>query len=286
MRSRKPPRQQSPPALGTAGVNCVISAANRNAVVEIDGGYSIFNIPANAGAFRGRVTCSDGSVGQTPVKFSSVVGGTVIELGDIVWGKIDPVPTALGLTAPVKRLTTGCTSQLSASAIGINPDNSATTYDVTQRSKGTTYTISNDLMGTISQDGLVTILAAFASGSSSRVVLNASAEGGATGSYMFTLGPRGSLSGRVYAADGVTPIASAQVSALRTQPREQAGTVTTDAGGNFTLPDVNAGPFQLTAIDPVTGDRATAPTQGLVWGAAGVFADRKRQYCDCCKVGD
>ena len=99
------------------------------------------------------------------------MGGTVIELGDIVWGKIDPVPTALGLTAPVKRLTTGGTSQLTASAIGINPDNSATTYDVTPRSKGTTYTISNDLMGTISQDGLVTILAAFASGSSSRVVL-------------------------------------------------------------------------------------------------------------------
>ena len=117
------------------------------------------------------MTCSDGSVGQTPVKFSSVVGGTVIELGDIVWGKIDPVPTALGLTAPVKRLTTGGTSQLTASAIGINPDNSATTYDVTPRSKGTTYTISNDLTGTISQDGLVTILAAFASGSSSRVVL-------------------------------------------------------------------------------------------------------------------
>ena len=50
------PPTVTPPALGTAGVNCVISAANRNAVVEIDGGYSIFNIPANAGAFRGRVT--------------------------------------------------------------------------------------------------------------------------------------------------------------------------------------------------------------------------------------
>ena len=76
------------PALGTAGVNCVISAVNRNAIVETDASYTVFNIPANAGAFRGRVTCSDGSVGQTAVKFSSVVGGATIELGAIVWSRL------------------------------------------------------------------------------------------------------------------------------------------------------------------------------------------------------
>ena len=257
------------PALGTAGVNCVISAVNRNAIVETDASYTVFNIPANAGAFRGRVTCSDGSVGQTAVKFSSVVGGATIELGAIVWGKIDPVPTALGLTAPEKRLTTGGSSQLSATAIGINPDNTATTYNITPRSAGTTYTISNDLLGTVSDDGLVKILAGFAPGSTSRVVLNASAEGGATGSYMFFVGPRGSLSGRVLAADGVTPIANAQVSVLRTQPREQAGTVVTDAAGNFSVADVNAGPFQLTAIDPTNGDRAIASARIDTEGQAG-----------------
>jgi Carboxypeptidase regulatory-like domain len=257
------------PTLGTPGVNCVISAVNRNAIVETDASYTVFNIPANAGAFRGRVTCSDGSVGQTAVKFSSVVGGTTIELGAIVWGKIDPVPTALGLTAPEKRLTTGGSSQLSATAIGINPDNSATTYNVTPRSAGTTYTISNDLLGTVSEDGLVKILAGFAPGSTSRVVLNASAEGGATGSYMFFVGPRGSLSGRVLGADGITPIANAQVTVLRTQPREQVGTVVTDAAGNFTVADVNAGPFQLTAIDPSNGDRAIATARIETEGQAG-----------------
>lgn len=246
------------PALGTAGVNCVISAVNRNAMIESDASFSIFNIPANAGAYRGRVTCSDGSVGQTAVKFSSVVGGATVELGGIVWGKIDPVPTALGLTAPDKRLTTGGTSQLNATAIGINPDNSATTYNVTPRSAGTTYTISNDLLGAVGEDGLVRIHGGFAPGSSSRLVLNASTEGGSTGSYVFFVGPRGSLSGRVLAADGVTPIANAQVTVLRTQPREQVGTVTTNVSGQFTIPDVNAGPFQLTAIDPSNGDRAIA----------------------------
>ena len=257
------------PALGTPGVNCVISAVNRNAIVETDASYTVFNIPANAGAFRGRVTCSDGSVGQTAVKFSSVVGGATIELGAIVWGKIDPVPTALGLTAPTKRLTTGGTAQLSATAIGINPDSSATTYNITPRSAGTTYTISNDLLGTVSEDGLVKILATFAPGSTSRVVLNASAEGGATGSYLFFVGPRGSLSGRVLGADGITPVANAQVTVLRTQPREQAGTVTTDAAGNFSVADVNAGPFQLTAIDPANGDRAIATARIETEGQAG-----------------
>lgn len=58
------------PKLGTEGVSCVISAANRNSVVFVDGGYAISGIPATFGPVRGRATCSDGSVGQTPVVFT------------------------------------------------------------------------------------------------------------------------------------------------------------------------------------------------------------------------
>ncbi len=251
----------TPPALGAPGVNCVISASNTNAVIEPNGFYTLFNIPWNAGAFRGRATCSDGSVGQTAVKFSPRVGGQTVVLGDVIWGKIDPVPMAVGLTSSAKRLSTGSTAQLTATAIGVDEaTNTPRQYDVTPRSAGTTYAISNDLMGTVTENGLVTILPLFASGSTSRVVLNASAEGGATGSYMFILGPRGTLRGKVLAADGATPIATAQVSVLRTQPREQAGTVVSDAAGNWVLPEVNAGLFQITAIDPATGDRAVLPT--------------------------
>jgi len=251
----------TPPALGAPGLSCVISAVNRNAVIEPDGRFTIFDIPSLTGAFRGRATCTDGSVGQTPVVFTSITSGNVLT-GDIVWGKIDPVPTALGLSSALKRLTTGSTAQLTATAIGVDEaSNTPRQYDVTPRSAGTTYAISNDLMGTVTENGLVTILPLFASGSTSRVVLNASAEGGATGSYMFILGPRGVLRGRVLAADGVTPIANAQVSVLRTQPREAAGTIVSDASGNWVLPEVNAGAFQITAIDSATGDRAIVATK-------------------------
>jgi hypothetical protein len=57
----------TPPALGAPGVSCVISAINRASMVSVDGGYELPGIPANTGALRGRVTCSDGSVGQTPM---------------------------------------------------------------------------------------------------------------------------------------------------------------------------------------------------------------------------
>lgn len=252
--------QVAPPALGTPGVSCVISAVNRSSIVDVNGGYMIPGVPASTGAIRGRATCSDGSVGQTPIVFTIVnpdpnaTGQTPLPMGQIVWGKIDPVPLALSLTAPAKRLTTGQTAQLTATAINEN----ATTRNVTSRLDGTTYSISNDLLGTVTETGLVTILPLFAQGSSSRVVTTAVTEGGASGSFMFILGPRGSLRGKVTRADGVTSVSGAEISVLRTQPREQAGTVITDSSGNYLLADVNAGSFILTAIDPVTGDRGQA----------------------------
>ncbi len=81
----------APPKLGTPGLSCVISAVNRNAPIEVDGGATIFGIPPTTGSFRARATCSDGSVGQTAVRVSSIVGGQTIELGDIIWGRIDPL---------------------------------------------------------------------------------------------------------------------------------------------------------------------------------------------------
>jgi hypothetical protein len=234
------------------GSSCTVSALNRNAPVDPNLSFTIFNIPGQAGPFRARATCSDGTVGQTVVAFPTAA--TEVYTGDIIWGRMDPVPLALNLSAPAKRLTTGQTAQLTATAINEN----ATTRDVTSRLDGTTYAISNDLLGTVTETGLVTILPLFAQGSSSRVVTTAVTEGGASGSFMFILGPRGSLRGKVTRADGSTPVAGAEISVLRTQPREQAGTVITDASGNYQLADVNAGSFIVTVIDPITGDRGQA----------------------------
>ena len=58
--------------------------------------------------------------GCSAVRFSSVVGGQTIELGDIIWGRIDPVPAALGLSSLSKRLTTAQTGQLKVNAIGVD----------------------------------------------------------------------------------------------------------------------------------------------------------------------
>lgn len=242
------------PAIAPApGSSCTVSALNRNAPVAADASFEIYNIPGNSGAFRARATCSDGTVGQTAVVFPAI-GEQVVFTGDIAWGRLDPAPLALGLRAASGRLGRGATAQLAATAVALD----ASVRDVTPRAAGTSYAVSNALLADISQDGLVRVLPLFASGSSARVVASATNEGGVAASYMFVLGPRGSLSGRVLRADGLTPVASAQVTVMRDQPMEQAGTALTDAAGNFQLADVSAGVFRLSVIDPASGDRGQA----------------------------
>lgn len=237
-----------------AGVACVVSAGNRNAPLAADGSYTIFGIPGNLGAIRARATCSDGTVGQSAVGFTNPFQVDTIALGPIVFGQIDPVPSAVTLSAPNRYLTTGQTSQLTATAVGIN----GATYDVTPRSQGTVYSISNELLATVSEDGLVRIYPEFAPGASSRVVVSSISEGGVASTYMYVLGPRGTLSGTVYRNDGTTPVVGAEISVLRIQPMEQAGTAISDAQGRFQLDGVNAGNFVVSAIEPASGDRAIA----------------------------
>jgi hypothetical protein len=249
MAAAAPAQAQMP----SAGASCTVSALNVNAPVEPDGAFTLFNVPGASGPFRVRATCFDGAVGQTKIVFP-VFADTLVFTDDIVWGRIDPTPVALGLSAAVRRLSTDQTVQLRATAVAEN----ASTRDVTPQAQGTTYSISNPLLASVTPDGLVQVLPLFATGSSARVVAAATNEGGVAASYMLTLGPRGTLSGKVTRADGVTVVANAQVTVVRNQPMEQVGTVATDAAGSFTLPDVNAGSFTLSVIDPATGDRGRA----------------------------
>ena len=165
--------QGAPPA----GVSCVVSAGNRNAPLAPDGSYTVFGIPGNLGAIRARVTCSDGSVGQSATGFTNPFQPATIELGPITFGAITPVPVAINLSAPQRRLSTGQTGQLTVNAVGANGQQT----NVTPRSQGTVYAISNDLMATVSENGLVTIFPAFAPASSSRVVASATNEGSVSG---------------------------------------------------------------------------------------------------------
>jgi hypothetical protein len=241
--------QNGAPPPGTA---CVVTAGNRNAPLAADGSYTVFGIPGNLGAIRARATCADGSIGQSSVGFTNPNEEATIVLGPIEWGRIDPVPIAATLSAPTRYLSTGQTAQLAMTAVGAD----GTARDVTPRSAGTVYSVSSAFLASVTDDGLVRIYPQFAPGSSARVVASATSEGSVSSTYMFVLGPRGRLTGKVVRADGVTTVAAAQVSVLRLQPMEQAGTAVTDMSGRFELADVNAGSFLVTAIDPVTGDRA------------------------------
>ena len=129
------------PLAPAEGSSCIISAQNRNAPVMLpDYSYSIFGLSGASGAFRARVTCSDGSIGQTAIAFPQAASA-IVNSGEITWGSIDPVPTALGLTALRKRLSTNDVSQLIATAA----NNDAGTRDVPARANGTTYAISNSI---------------------------------------------------------------------------------------------------------------------------------------------
>ncbi|MCF6301201.1 MAG: hypothetical protein L3J52_08815, partial [Proteobacteria bacterium] len=234
------------------GGACVVSVGNRNAPLAVDGSYSVLGIPGNMGVIRARVTCSDGSIGQSGIGFTDPSQSIVIPLGTIEFGHIDPVPVAVNLSANESSLNTGDVSQLSLQAVGID----GSSRDVTNRSEGTVRSISNNLLATISEDGLVTITSQFDTGSSARVIASATSEGSVSSTYMYTLGPRGILLGTVFQADGTTPVIGAQVSVLLLQPMASAGFAITDVNGEFTLAEVNAGAFIVSALDPITGDRA------------------------------
>lgn len=236
------------------GISCIVSVGNSNAPLSPNGEYLVLNVPSDLGAIRARATCSNGSVGQSHVGFTIPVQDAVIDLGPIEFGQMSPVPVAAELDAPTNELNSNESVQVSVTAIHAD----GTSRDVTQRSEGTIYSISNDLLGQVSENGMVSIAADFDVGSSAKLLVGAITEGSASSTLSFTLGPKGKLSGRVFNADGVTPVSNAQVSVQRLQPNELEGTVQSDANGKFNITDVNAGLFRVLAIDPVSGEQAFA----------------------------
>ena len=242
--------------------NCTVTAMNRTAPLQSDYSFTIYNIPGAATAvgpqnignttpappFRVRAVCSDGTVGETDLAFPEF-GSTVVYTGEIFWRPATPVPLAVSVTAAQNKLSANQTTQLRTIGVLAN----AATVDLTGRDKGTLYTSSNPLIATVNEAGLASVVAQFANGAASRVVVTGQNEGVAA-STVLQIGPRGQLSGRIFHADGVTPVAGAHVTVIRNQPRESLGTVTTDASGNYSFEDVSAGSFSVSVIDPTTGD--------------------------------
>lgn len=248
----------------SADASCTASAVNRNAPLQADYSFTIYNIPGAAAAigpnaplipaapFRVRVTCSDGTVGETELVFPEF-GESAVYTGPIAWRPATPVPVALGVSAAQGKLNGGQSTQLSA--LGVLRDGSQ--VDLTGKTRGTLFTSSNPLIATVDDTGRVQVMAQFASGSAARVVMAGQNEG-VQGSTLLQLGPRGRLVGRVLQANGLSPVAGAEVSVTRNQPRETLATVRTDANGDYAIPDVSAGSFSLSVLDPLTGDQGLA----------------------------
>lgn len=234
------------------GASCVVSVGNSNAPLSARGEYSVVNIPGDLGAVRARATCSDGSVGQSQIGFTELIQDHVVSLGPIEFGVMYPVPIAAELSAPTQQLDSSESVQMTVMAIHAD----GTSRDVTNRSEGTVYSISNDLIGQVSEDGVISVTADFDTQSSARIVASTITEGSASSTLSFMLGPTGTLTGTVLKADGVTPVSHALVSVQRLQPNESVATVAADVNGDFNIIDVNAGLFRVLAIDPVSGDQA------------------------------
>ena len=100
--------QSTPPP----GVICVVSAGNRNAPLAPDGSYAVFGIRGDFGVVRARVTCSDGSVGQSAAQFTNPLTPSSLALGPIQFGTLSPVPVALALSAPTPKYRANLTSDV------------------------------------------------------------------------------------------------------------------------------------------------------------------------------
>src|SRR5687767_11215976 len=149
--------------------NCVVSALNRTARADASGVWVLPNVPANQGPVRVRATCVENATtrsGQSD--FFSLPANGIIEVADIRFDSVAPIPATLRLTAPATSLTSvGQPMQLMAIVTYAD----GVTRDVTQGTAGTDYRTSNPATAAVSADGLVTAQA------SGRVLVSALHEG-------------------------------------------------------------------------------------------------------------
>lgn len=241
--------------------SCTVTAMNRTAPVNKDFSFEIYNMPG-AGVlinsngtqippspYRARAVCSDGTVGQTKLAFPTIES-LITFTGEIIWGQNDPIPSVLNVTAPKIKLLTAETTLLDATAIFAD----GTSRKFSDPSTGVMFATTNPLLATVDVNGEVLVKPEFASGSSARVLAIGSLEGVA-GSVLLQLGPLGGVTGKVLRADGVSLANGVQVTLIRDQPREQAGTVQTDGLGNFNFDEISAGSYSISVFDPVTKAR-------------------------------
>jgi len=251
------------PATPAADAVCVVSALNRNAT--LDGGYYLIpGVPSLLGQYRVRAVCSDGSVGETGIV--KPAGGNAFVAGPVVWGKSSPIPKSLAMDGPGS-VSYGQAVQFSVTAKGVD----GATWNASNGVSGTNYVSSNPGLASISADGMLTVPVPYYGQNTGRQVVISATNEGTTVSRLINIGPRGAIAGKVTLADGVTPVAGAQVTIQLGAPLTRFPLATTDAGGAFRLADAPAGEYTLSVLAPATGARATASGTLAASGATANF---------------
>lgn len=146
-----------PPA---PGVSCIASAQNRSAPLRDGFDYVLENLPGNGVApfgvgavgtpFRVRVTCADGTVGETPVTFPGFED-KLITPEPIVWGLKTPVPASLRLEFGKSTISRGPAMQGAVTARYAD----GSEKNATARATGTGYRSSSAGFVGVGQDGQV-----------------------------------------------------------------------------------------------------------------------------------
>jgi len=150
--------------------NCTVSILNRTTQAQVDGSWSISNVPAGFGTVRARATCVNNGITQFGQSDLFQIAANQVNgfNATIKLGLTTPIPTALAIQVPITTLTTaGGSEQLSVTASYAD----GTFKDVSAATSGTQYTISNPAIATINANGLVTAV------SSGTVVIQAINEG-------------------------------------------------------------------------------------------------------------
>ena len=107
----------SRPAFHTASLDssCNAVVQNRSIQVNQDGTFAVPNVPVDQGFYKLRVICTnpDQTTRQAQSAFVSLLAG-VTPAGDLTFGKVDPAPVEISISAPATAFTTqGQTAQLS-----------------------------------------------------------------------------------------------------------------------------------------------------------------------------
>ncbi len=142
------------PTAAQLGESCMVNVLNRTTPVQADGGWALPNVPANTGLVRARATCvEDGLTRSGQSDFFLVPANGLVDVPDIVFGDLDPVPESLTLSSPSATLTEeGASAQLTVVASFADGSSS----NVTGAGAGTSYTVSNPAVATVDANGRVT----------------------------------------------------------------------------------------------------------------------------------